>query len=79
MSQGRQRIPEVTREQHYHALNNSSDGMGYCYELYVDKVRIISKGKFFAALATWISRQRGNFGLVSGCERIKQFYSEKFA
>lgn len=83
-------IPAVTREEHYYALRNNVDPLGYCKNLFYDKTKsTVPESEFFSKLNVWFSRQAHlesirqrkvvNIGMLQGCETIKKFYSEKFA
>ena len=83
-------ISAVTREEHYHALRGDADSLGYCKNLFYDKTDSkLPQGEFFSKLKVWLttkalqdtikSRQRVTYGLLGGTEKIKKYYSQKFA
>lgn len=84
-------LPAVTRAEHFHALRNKADSMGYCKNLFFDKTGSkVSNGEFFAKLKVWFRLQtikrglgqyrgRSSVSLVEGCETVQNYYTKKFA
>lgn len=79
-------ISAVNRHEHYHALRDNSDAIGYCLNLFYDKTDSNRpKSEVVNALTQWIRIQgiltmrNPNLSLTEGCVKIKDFFSKKFA
>ena len=83
-------IPAPTRAEHYHALRGGVDSLGYCKNLFYDKTNSkLPQWQFFSFFKIWLNTKPQpkvlgeyrlkNHTLLTGCEHIKKYYSEKFA
>jgi len=83
-------IPTVTKEDHQKALRDNTDCIGYCKNLFYDKTNSnLPSGVFFSNLTLWLNsmslqetvatRKMVQYSLLSGSEKIKKYYSQKFA
>lgn len=73
-------IPEPTRQEHYHAMRNNPDAIGYCHQLFKDKTgKNITIGAFAKAMLLFIKTRNRKMGMLEGTEHIKDYFSKKFA